>query len=157
MSLYALRVAVGMVSNVDLPLDGIMSALTMSASSEVLGAMGTSIPSPCMIESTPLPDDSTGVKVQRQGQGPHKEGYAALCRVMQRLETPPTSCCGLRFRCSSCGSTQRDDCGCVSWREEMVRLQNGRGGLVWVKRTNETAYRAKISREVELSRACPQA
>lgn len=153
-SLKALRVAVGLVAHVDLPLDDLLAAFTLSVSTEVLGAMGTNIPIADLTEATPLLDESTGADEQRQRHRLQKEGYAALCRFMQILETPPTSSCGWRFRCSSCRSNQRNDCGCVSWKDEMVRVRNGKGGLVWVKKTNERAYKAKISREgVERSRA----
>lgn len=151
-SYYALRVAVGMVSHVDLPLDNLMAALTMSASAEVLAAMGTSISISGLTKATRLPDESNGVLEQGEQHRLQKQGYAALCEFMQKLETPPaTLCCGIRGRCSTCGSTQRNNCYCVSWRDEMVRVRNGKGGLVWVKKANEAAYKEKICREADWS------
>lgn len=157
MSFYALRVAVGMVSHVDLPLDDLLAALVATASADVLDAMGTSVSVPRLTESTPLPNDLTGVEAKQQLQRMHREGYAALCEFMQREESPSSLCCGLRFQCATCGSTQSNDCGCVSWRDEMVRVRNGKGGLVWVKKTNKAAYEEKTKREAERCRTATDA
>lgn len=150
-SFYALRVAVGLVSHVDLPLDDLLAALTQSASDEVLSATDGSIFVPGFTEGTPLLDESAGVAEREQRQRLQEAGYAALCRFMEKVETPSSSCCR-PLQCSSCGSSLRNRCICVSWRGEMVRVRNGRGGLVWVKRTNETDYKEKTRLEAARSR-----
>lgn len=147
MSFYALRVAVGMVSHVDLPLDDLLAALVNSASGELLGAMGTtiSVPASGLTEATPLPNEST--EADQHPQRLQKESYEALGQFLQKVESPPRSCCGLRSsRCCSCGFTRRDGCDCISWRDEMVRVRNGKGGVVWVKQANVAAYKEKIDR-----------
>ena len=151
MSFYAFRVAVGMVSNVDLPLDDLLAALVMSASTELLGTTEASIPAPSLTEATPLPDGWAGVEERQEQQRLQKQGYEALCKFMQRAESPSTACCGYRPRCSTCGSARRTDCACVNWRDEMDRVPNGKGGLVWVKKSNKAAYKEKIDREAAWS------
>lgn len=155
MTLYALRVAVGMVSHVDLPLNDVVAALVNSASTEVLGAWATSISAPGLTEATLLPTGSTDGDVPPQKL--QEEGYAALCRFMQRVENESTSRSGLRFKCFSCGSSKQNDPACESWRDKMVRVRNGKGGVVWVKTANEEAYTAKIAAEAGRSRAAPHA
>ena len=105
--------------------------------------MGTGVSVADLAENTPLPSESpeAGQHLQRL----ESEGYAALGRFTLRVESPPNSCCGIfSSDCSSCGSTRRNECDCVSWRDEMVRVGNGKGGLVWVKRANAAAYKQKI-------------
>lgn len=151
-SLLALRVAVGMVSHVDLPLDDLLAAVVRSASTEMLDGVRMSTSASGHTAATPSFRTSAEGDREQEPQRLQKDAYTAMCKFMQRFENPPTRCCGSRFRCSTCGSTRSSDCYCVSWRAGMVRVQNGKGGLVWVKNTNEEAYAEKIAREAELTR-----
>ncbi|CAM9330189.1 unnamed protein product [Laminaria digitata] len=143
-SLCALRMAVGMVSHVDLPLNDVVAALVKSASTEVLGAMPTGISARGQTQATLLPTESTTGEVPPQKL--QEEGYAALCHFMHGVENA-MSCGGRRFKFFTCGSCTQIDPTCVNWRDEMVRVRNGKGGVVWVKKANEVAYREKIMAE----------
>lgn len=157
-TLFAVRVAVGAVSHVDLPLNDLLAAVVKSASTEALGAMRTNVSASGPTGGdNPLFDASKGGVYQPPSERLQKEGYLALCQFMQRMESPSTACCGARFQCPSCGSTRSGDCVCVSWREGMVRVPNGKGGLVWVKKVNEVAYAEKIARENAMSGNGPHA
>lgn len=154
-TLFALRVAVGMVSHVDLPLNDLLAAVVRSASTEVLGAMGTRIFASTLADAAQLRTESTGVERQPPPERLQKEGYLALCRFMQAAERPSTACCGTRFQCFSCGSVSHRNCVCISWRDQMVRVPNGKGGLVRVKRANEAAYTEKVRHEAEMCQFGP--
>lgn len=67
-----MRVAVGRVSHVNLPLDGLPAALVASASTDVLDAMGTSVSVPRLTESTPQPNELTGVEAKQELQIMHR-------------------------------------------------------------------------------------
>ena len=151
-TLHTLRVIGGAVFHVDLPLDDLLGAVVKSAATELMGAMGPSISVLGLTLSTPLPNESTGTEEQQRMRRMQEESYAAMCRFMKGVESPSSSCCGQRFRCSSCGSTRRSRCVCVSWRDEMVRVGNGKGGLIWVKKSNEAAFKRKTDEEAERSR-----
>lgn len=129
-SLICLRLAVGMVAHVDLPVDDLLAAVAKSASTEVVEAMQTSTSY----------SDSSDAAAQRQS-------YAAMRKWMRIVETPSRSVFNLRSKCPGCGSTQKQRCVCVSWKSQMVRVPNGMGGLVWVKTTNEADYKAKVALE----------
>lgn len=144
--LYVARTAVGLVSHMDLPLDNLLQALAKSASTELLGAMWNTCPIPGQAESSVLANGASGANDTAGRQKLQKDGYGALCKYMQKMETPSKSCCGWRSKCSSCESSRRNDCTCVSWKEGMTRVKNGKGGWVWVKKTNETAYAEKIAK-----------
>ena len=154
-SLFALRVAVGTVSNVDLPLDDFLDALVRSSSKDLLDGMGNTVPVSGTPVAAPLHSESSGDGRRLPPEKLQKAAYAALCQFMQTVESPSSTCCGFRARCSTCGSTRDAGCVCVRWKAEMARVPNGKGGLVWVKKTNEAAYVEKIAREGKRSRNCP--
>lgn len=159
-SLLALRIAVGMVSLVDLPCNEYLAALANSASTDLLGTMGTTIP----VSSLPgtastLPGDTIGDENQPPSEKMQKEGYMAMCQFMQEMENPSTLCCRPKVKknaCVSCGSTRTTGCSCVNWRAVMVRVPNGKGGEAWVKKTNEEAYATKIRPEAGESAIRPK-
>lgn len=146
-SLSALRLAVGMVSHVDLPLDDLLAAVVKSASIEVVEAMRKNIPVESPQFNVPLPNKSRGDAQQHPPERLQRQSYAALCKFMQSVERRSKSLLRLRSKCPGCGSTQKQRCVCVSWKSKMVRVSNGKGGLVWVKTTNEAEYKAKIAVE----------
>ena len=70
--MLALRVAVGMVSHVDLPLDDTLAAMARSASTEVLGATEKSVSVPAPTYTAPLRAESTGAEQQLPAERLHK-------------------------------------------------------------------------------------
>lgn len=136
-----LRLAVGMVSHVDLPLDNLLDAVVKSTSIEVLSAMGTV--SDLVSRDPPFDAESPEYEDAKRLHG---ESYAALCHFMHEAENP-NGCCGLRFPWSSSRATQTA-IG-ASWKDSMRQANNGRGGWVWVKNTNLAEYERKIAQEIE--------
>lgn len=156
--MICLRLAVGAVSHVDLPGNQYLAALANSVSTELLGAMGTSIPiSDLTTAASSLLEESAEGELQPPPKALQEKGYLAACQFMQTMENPPTTCCISRFRCTTCGSTRHKDCFCISWRDVMVRVPNGKGGVAWVKKANMAAYVEKIKLEAEIAANVPLA
>ena len=140
----------GIVSNVDLPLNALLDAVARSASpsTQLLGAMQRTCSSE-RTTATLLPSEPVGCENVDEACKLQGASYTALCHFMRNVENQSKGWCGFRFACSNCRSTRKAGCVCVSWRENMVQVENGRGGLVWVKKTNAEEYAEKIAQETE--------
>ncbi|CAM9585483.1 unnamed protein product [Scytosiphon promiscuus] len=133
-SLWMLRVGVGVMSNVDLPLNGVLEAFVQATGAEVLNSMSGV---PDTISSDSLPAFGAGapeadVKKFKLLRG---KAYEALCAFMRDVESlhPPRSGC-LPFGCL--GPSDIFD-----WRTSMVQVKNPRTGRhAWVLKTNKKAY-----------------
>ncbi|CAM9909050.1 unnamed protein product [Ectocarpus sp. 12 AP-2014] len=126
-SLWMLRVAVGTVSNVDLPLNEVLGAFVQATGAELLNSMSKV---PDTINSGSLPVFGEGATEEETKRFTNLRGkaYKALCEFMRQKELSPPQ------RLSGCLP-----CGCptiVNWRDGMVQV-----GQAWVLKTNEEAYR----------------
>ncbi|CAM9984147.1 unnamed protein product [Ectocarpus fasciculatus] len=126
-SLWMLRVAVGTVSNVDLPLNEVLGAFVQATGAELLNSMSKVADT---INSGSLPVFGEGATEAETKRFIHLRGkaYKALCEFMRQKELSPPQ------RISGCFP-----CGCptiVNWRDSMVQV-----GQAWVLKTNEEAYR----------------
>lgn len=137
-----------MVSNVDLPLNALLNVVAQSASTDLLADMQRrSHPestAATLLSNEPARWETLGVADKLQG-----ESYTALCNFMRSAENQGKGCCGRRLACSSCRATRKAGCVCISWKDNMVQVNNGRGGSVWVKSENMANYTEKIAQETE--------
>lgn len=128
-----LRVAVGVVSNVDLPLNEVLGAFVMATGAELLDGVGKV---PERIDSAALPVFSEGAtRAEIEGfKDLRGTAYEALCKFVRDVEpSPPQRLCG----CFPCRRTL----AVVDWRDHMVQVTNPHtGGRAWVLKTNEEAY-----------------
>lgn len=132
----------------DLPLNDLLAAVVKSASGEFLEIMRRGTPGRSPDAASPQSTVARGAQrppAKKQTQ----EAYAALCQFMLHVESSSSTCCGVRSQCPYCHASSRGDgCDCVSWKDRMVRVPNGRGAEVWVKTTNKAHYIDKVKREV---------
>ena len=136
MSLWILRVAVGTMSNVDLPLNDLLSAVAHATGAELVDGVATEVSN--AVRDDPVPVFGEGA-TDSQIQGfktLRGKAYEALCEFMPKVESPHSRCrsCCLPF----CGRSTTF----LNWRDYMIQAENPntRGGGAWVLRTNKEAY-----------------
>lgn len=128
-----LRVAVGAVSNVDLPLNKVLGAFVMATGAELLDGVGKV---PDRISSAVLPvfsEGATGAEIDgfKDVRG---KAYEGLCKFMRDVELSPPQCLS---GCLPCHRTL----AVVDWRDHMVQVRNPRTERrAWVLKTNEEVY-----------------
>ncbi|CAN0171033.1 unnamed protein product [Scytosiphon promiscuus] len=132
-SLWVLRVAVGIVSHVDLPLNEVLGAAVKAAGTELVEGIGTEVPSTIRTDLSAFEEGVPIAKIQefKDLQGP---AYRSMCELMGGAEMPPPRCC---FWCPPC---HRAPSLSISWKDSMVQERNGQGGWAWVLKTNREAY-----------------
>ncbi len=138
-SLWILRVAVGTVSNVDLPLDEVLGAMVQATGPELLEGMGTKPPS--AVNDGPGPVPSAGATDGRR-QVLQGEAYKFLCEFMQEVEPsqlPPPRLFGC-LPCLHSSTPITPPTASVNWKDSMVQVRNARGGWAWVLKENMEAY-----------------
>lgn len=122
--------AVGTVSNVDLPLNEVLGAAVQATGSELLDGMGTGIPG--SIGRDRVPDFALGATAeQKELQG---TAYDFLCEFMRKAEPTRRA---VRIPCCRRSNPR------VNWKDSMVQVRNRQGGWAWVLKENEKAYLAK--------------
>lgn len=132
-----MRVAVGCVANVDLPLHEMLSALVNATADEILSN----------VASVPIPDGDQSVfnadakHTEEQSDGfkdLHGSAYESLCTFMRKQERKDRARCCTLFPCLSRETLKPTS---VDWRDHMVQVENGIGGWAWVLKDNEQKYR----------------
>lgn len=142
-SLWILRVAVGTVSNVDLPLNEVLGAVVKATGAELLEGIGTEVPSTIKTDSFPAFGEGATEKQIQSFKELRGTAYEALCKFMQEAEPsqpPPRRCWP---RCRSRSSTPPPTPTTLSWEDSMVQVRNRNGRWAWVLNDNEKAYRAR--------------
>ena len=139
-SLWILRVAVGIVSNVDLPLNETLGAIVEATGAKLLNGFGTQVSTSVSANQRGgLPvfgADSTDGQ-QREFVKLRARAYEFLCDFMHNMESsPPQGCYG----CLPFYSPPPTDESMVDWRDSMVQIRGRSGGWVWVLKKNEVAY-----------------
>lgn len=122
-----LRLAVGTVSNVDLPLNEVLGAFVQATGAELLNSMSKVADT---INSGSLPVFGEGATEEETERFINLRGkaYEALCDFMRQKELSRPQCISGCLPC--CCPTV------VNWRDNMVQV-----GQAWVLKTNEEAYR----------------
>lgn len=134
-SLWILRVAVGTVSNVDLPLNEVLGAAVKATGAELVDGIGTEALGTVNTDRPPLfGEGATDAKIQefKDLQGP---AYESLCNFMREAEASPRR----RWSwCLPCLSQSIPPTAC--WKESMVQERTRNGGWAWVLKENQAAY-----------------
>lgn len=134
-SLWLLKIAVGFVANVDLPLHDMLGALVNATAAGVLDAA----------ENAPIPDYDQSVfnadAKHTEGQNPEfkeltGEAYEALCAFMREQEPKERARCSCLPLLSKRAPAPRG----VDWREHMVQIEGCIGGWAWVRKENAMEY-----------------
>ncbi|CAM9290372.1 unnamed protein product, partial [Hapterophycus canaliculatus] len=144
-SLWVLRVAVGAVSHVDLPLDEVLGAFVKATGAELVASMSNVTES---IGSAAIPEFGEGATQDEIDRFIHLRGtaYKALCDFMSGVESP--GCLP--------GCLPRRRTRVVDWRKNMDRVQNPRTRRwAWVLRGNKDAYVRKHGGILPTTRAPP--
>lgn len=132
-----MRVAVGTVANVDLPLHDMLGALIKATTAEALNN----------VASVSISDRDRSVfsadAKHTEGQTEdfkdlHGPAYESLCAFMRKREREELPRCSSRFLPFS--STRPRSQTAVDWRDNMVEVENGIGGWSWVLRNNKDNY-----------------
>lgn len=133
--------AVGTVSNVDLPLNEVLGAMVQATGAELLEELGTKPPSavnnngPGSLPSAAVADGRSQVL---QGTA-----YKFLCEFMQEAEPsqlPPPRLFGCLPCLRSSAPITPPTTSSVHWKDSMVQVRNARGGWAWVLNENKDAY-----------------
>lgn len=129
-ALWLLKIAIGTVSNVDLPLHAVLGAVINTAAGEMLDSMPRNFNADATIE----------VGQSEEFKRLHGPAYEALCKFLENAEPRKEAlCCRcLRRFCGKAPASRGTD-----WRDHMVRVKNGIGGWAWVRRSNAEAYRVQ--------------
>ena len=130
--------AVGTVSNVDLPLNEVLGAIVQATGSELLERVGTEAPS--AIKDGPGQMSAGGATDGRKIlQG---TAYKFLCEFMQEVEPsePPPPRWSTCLSCHSPSVARTPPTCSVSWKDSMVQVRNRKRGWVWVLKENKDAY-----------------
>eukprot|EP00752_Nemacystus_decipiens_P012508 g11078.t2 len=134
-SLWILRVAVGTLSRVDLPLNGLLDAVAHATGAELVDGVARNASIAMNGDAVPVLGEGEGATNSQIERFRHLRGkaYEALCELMPKLESP-------RPRCSSaCLPFRRPTVAFVNWRDHAVQVEDHRG-WAWVLRTNKEAY-----------------
>lgn len=143
-TLWLVRVAVGSVANVDLPLHDMLNALVMATATEVLNTVASEMPIADTEQSVFNADAKHTEKQSEYFKELHGSAHESLCAFMRKQERKEdrAQCCTF-LRCFS-GETPKPTG--VDWRDHMVQVENGIGGWAWVLKDNEQKYRRQNGR-----------
>lgn len=141
-----LRVGVGAVSHVDLPLNQVLSAFVQATGAELLNSMSNVADT---INSGSLPVFGEGAtEAEIQGfKDLRGTAYEALCKFMREVELSPPQCLS--------GCLRRHRPTIVDWRDSMVQVRNRTGGRAWVLEENKAAYLSEHGGALATARAPP--
>lgn len=134
------KIAVGVVSHVDLPLHDMLGALFKATTAEVVDN----------VQNVRASDNNRSLfnadAEREEGQTKefkdlHGEAYESLCEFMREKESTKRAGCltFLPWRSREAPTTTDD----VDWRTHMVQVKNGIGGWAWVMNENKEAYTVK--------------
>lgn len=137
--------AVGTVSNVDLPLNQVLDAAVKATGAAVLDGIGTEVPNSIDDDAVPVFGEGA-TAAQKQGfkdlQG---AAYQFLCDFMQGAEpSSPRRLSGCLPCCRPITPPTDLTPPPVSWKDSMVQVRNRNGRWAWVLKKNEEAYRRGI-------------
>lgn len=130
-SLWILRVAVGIVSNVDLPLNDVLGAAVKATGAALVDGIGTEVPSTINTDRVSVfAEGETAAKTQ-QCKNLQGAAYDSLCKFMREVEaSPPRGW----FGCPRCHRQSTPPA--VNWKTSMVQERNRNGGWAWVLKEN---------------------
>lgn len=128
-----LRVAVGAVSNVDLPLNEVLGAFVQATGAELLDSMHKEAPGTMNSGSLPVFGERATVEEIQGFKDLRGAAYEYLCDFMRKVELSPLRCWS---RCLPCHRPLT----IVNWRDCIVQVKNRTGGCAWVLKTNKEAY-----------------
>ncbi|CAM9917938.1 unnamed protein product [Ectocarpus fasciculatus] len=139
-SLWILRVAVGTVSSVDLPLNQVLEAAVKATGAAVLDEMGTEVPN--SVDSDPVPVFGEGATVEQKQEFMELQGtaYKFLCDFMQEAEPSTPRRLSACLPCCRPSTPPTDLTPTVNWKDSMVQVRNSNGRWAWVLKKNEEAY-----------------
>ena len=131
--------AVGTVSNVDLPLNHVLEAAVKATGAEVLNGIGTEVPNP--VGNDPVPVFGEGATVEQKQSFKYLQdaAYKFLREFMKDAEPSPRRL----SKCLPCCRPVTPPTNLtpsVSWKDSMVQVRNRNGRWAWVLKKNEEAY-----------------